>query len=151
MRKKIALIIGSILGVIAIFFLIKNASRYFDSDLAGVDANHDGVRDDVEALINENYSDENIRIAARHLHQGIQAAILDPAGHDTNMILCSAVCLVYRLNGQPYSGSQIEAWTANTRARIKQYLKAEARDNGKIIGCHLDDEEACRYETPIKR
>ena len=120
-----------------------------DFDLAGIDANHDGVRDDVEALITERYSDEKVRLGARHLHQGIQAAILDPVGHDENMILCAARCLRHVTKAGAV-GKEIESHTANTRARIRAYMKAEARDGGKIIGCPLDFEESCLYESHTK-
>ena len=150
MRKRLAWPILATTGLILLLLLLRGGIFRGDTDLAGVDANQDGVRDDVETFINEHYADERVRMAARHLHQGIQAAILDPAGHDTNMILCASGCLA-DLTGKRDVGAEIEAATANTRARIRQYVKAEARDSGKIIGCPLDFKEACAYAGSKKR
>ncbi len=125
-------------------------TRQATATLAGVDSNHDGVRDDVEEFIEKQYSDERIRIVARELHRGIQDSILHPDSWDQKKGLFPVDCLSYIA---PEKESQIvheiEVKTANTRERIRAYWKANARDSGTILPKARSKEEACGFDSRL--
>jgi hypothetical protein len=105
------------------------------SDIAGPDANGNGVRDDIEEYIVKNYTNEKERKAVMQDARAMQASLLV----DVSDILAikkvglqmsrSVNCLFSIFNAEgdlkqnPHAISrQVEAITTNTKPRLKAYL-----------------------------
>ena len=132
MNRNRSIIIGIVIALVGAFILYLNGSKA--GSLTGVDHNQNGVRDDVEKLIDEKYHDERIKIIAREMHKGILDAIRDPQHWDSTRTLYAQQCLDALFpNESGKIGREIEAATANTKERIRAYWKANAKDNGKIL------------------
>jgi hypothetical protein len=135
---------------VAVFFFRGGISN---KSLAGIDADNNGFRDDVEKFIDTQYPDEKIRIAARQFHKGIQNAILDPENWDPSEFFKASDCLHYL---DPEHASEIsgklEAETANKSDRIRAYWKANATLSGTIVPGIKPRKEACSFgPTPREK
>jgi hypothetical protein len=115
------------------------------STLEGTDANGNGVRDDIDAFIERNYSTEPQRRAASQLAAHFQRTILvDKSDRDAlkrqSVHGARAVrCIYARFNGadgskQPAAvGYELEAITANTKERLKAYLAYSKGLDGAVV------------------
>jgi len=113
--------------------------------LEGVDANGNGVRDDIDAFIERNYSTEPQRRAASQLAAHFQKTILvdksDRAALKRQSVLgMRAVrCVAARFNGVDGSKQagavvyELEAVTANTKERLKAYLAYSKGLDGTVV------------------
>ena len=113
--------------------------------LEGVDVDGNGIRDDIDAFIGSNYSTEPQRRAASQLAAHFQKTILvdksDRAALKRQSVLgARAVGCVYdRFNGVDGSKQaaavvwELEAVTANTRARLKAYWAYSKGLDGTVI------------------
>ena len=107
--------------------------------IAGVDANHNGVRDDVEKYIAKTYADpakKDTRAALMQYAKTLQAAVVDAstpstataavAGQHLQELATAFQCLGAR-NSQDFAvvTSELRLIALNTDARRQAYLKAE--------------------------
>lgn len=102
------------------------------NSLEGVDANLDGIRDDVESFINFNYAGIDQRNAARQFASTLQEALLvneedlDAAKAVSIKITRAVNCIYSRFDGtgkEPFDAVRdIESVTTNTKERLLQYL-----------------------------
>lgn len=104
------------------------------SNIAGVDANANGVRDDIEEFISRNYPLDSQRAAAMQYARGMQSALLVDASDisavkEVKRQLSMATRCLYSKFGeksdvkQPASvGSELIAVTTNTKQRLLAYL-----------------------------
>lgn len=115
--------------------------------IAGIDANANGVRDDIEAYITQKYPQEEQRAAAMQDAAALQAALLtDP----TNSAAVKAAslkssrainCVFLKFNSanDPTNASpaivarKTLAMTTNTKARLLAYLAYDNALNGTVI------------------
>jgi len=92
-------------------------------DLAGIDANHNGVRDDIERIILNAPLSEKHRMATMRLAKALQEVMAEPpldreaARQRGRQTLDAAICLASL--GAPLRslGTELEAYTFNTPAR----------------------------------
>ena len=119
--------------------------------IAGIDANHDGIRDDLEKLIDEKWgSDPKIRSAARYLAKTYQDEILHPDTADEKAGLFAIDCLFYVAPKQAYDISKaLEEAAANTYPRVNALFRESARFNGKILHGAKSREEACAFDPAL--
>jgi hypothetical protein len=147
LRLKLWLLFG-LSGFVICFFIFRIISNKAES-LEGVDSDRDGIRDDVQAFIEKSYSDPKVRIVAGELHKSIQLMILKPET-DYKRIIFAQQCLHFLYpDTSGKIGREIEAQTANTRARIKAYWKANARLSGSVISGAATNEEACSFNKTL--
>ena len=102
--------------------------------LQGIDANGNGVRDDVEAYINANYTMPLQRAAALQAAKAFQATLLvDPSNVQAAKVTASRVIdglnwIFSRFDGAPATkdpsqvSKELEAITTNTKQRLLAYL-----------------------------
>lgn len=112
--------------------------------IEGIDANNNGVRDDIEAYILSEYSEEEQRKAAMQLARGFQSALLvdleDVASlrrvdrQLTYGINC--VFSIFHADENAQNPTQVlyelEAITANTKARLQAYLSYNKALDGTV-------------------
>jgi hypothetical protein len=104
------------------------------STLAGIDANGNGVRDDVEAYISAQYGEASQRAAAMQVARALQAALfvnvqdVAAAKEVSRKVTHAANCVFSRFPGPPGSKDparvikELEGVTANTKPRLLAYL-----------------------------
>ena len=121
--------------------------------LEGIDANGNGIRDDIDAYIERNYSTEPQRRAARQLAANLQKTLLvnkaDRAAlNQVEMEGGRAVhCIFLRFGGangskHPAAVSQeLESVTANTKDRLKAYLAYSKAMDGTVMS--LPEGDTC--------
>ena len=113
--------------------------------LEGIDANGNGIRDDIDAFIERNYSTEAQRRAASQLAAHFKKTILVDKS-DRNALRRQAVlgahavgCVNDRFNGAGGSKQaaavvyELEAVTANTKKRLKAYFAYAKGLDGAVI------------------
>lgn len=103
-----------------------------DASIAGVDADANGVRDDVEAYIAGNYASEAERAAAMQYAKGMQAALLVDTSNiaavkEVKRQMSRALHCVYDKFGggtkQPATvNEELRAISTNTKQRLLAYL-----------------------------
>lgn len=145
MTRSKTFFIVAVAAVVATAGVLSIRSCSSTESLAGVDSNHDGVRDDVEKFIVDHYPDEKVRIVARELHKGTQEVMLDSKS-DGKRALFAIDCLfdvAPDIAGKVVD--EIEAETANTLPRIVAYWKANQRFSGSILPRAKSKEEACGF------
>ena len=113
------------------------------STIKGIDSNHNGVRDDIEAYISNTYIQEELRSAVLQAAKAMQEALLvdktDPIAVEeiANKNIYAMKCLYSKfaeLNSQKEPALaciEIEAMTTNTVLRLNEYLKLNKALNGK--------------------
>jgi hypothetical protein len=105
-------------------------------NLTGVDDNQNGIRDDIEKYINKNYSDEGQRKALFQDAKVMQESLLIDI---TDMIAVKKIgiqqsrsihCIFSKFKSTDVSdqnpsiiSKKIESMTANTKERLKAYLR----------------------------
>ena len=110
--------------------------------LAGMDANGDGVRDDIASHIFRKYTDPAQRKAAMQAARAFQTQILVDKGNE--MALEEASKAMFRaircrskvFRGEGFEGYQmmdeLEAMSANTKDRLKAYLAFSKARSGTV-------------------
>ncbi len=102
--------------------------------LAGPDDDRNGVRDDIDAYIARSYADPGQRAAALQLARALQAAVvLNSPEKEPNRLVGQQMSRATYCTGLRFSasgtpnfhtvGRELEAITANTKARLKAYLQ----------------------------
>jgi hypothetical protein len=121
--------------------------------LEGVDANGNGIRDDIDAFIDRSYSTELQRRAARQMAANLQKTLL--ANKEDKAALKQVDtgagrairCLFLRFDGSngskhPEAVSQeLESVTANTKERLKAYLAYSKAMDGAVMS--LPEGDTC--------
>lgn len=151
LSRLIRMVVFFIAGLTILVLFAWKAKTNPDSSLTGQDLNNDGVRDDIEKYINDNYQGEKTRIVARELHLSFQDAILHPEKWDWKRMIYADDCLSYINPSQANRISrEMEAKTANTLARIRAYWKANARLSGGVYpGFAPSQKEACGFDKRL--
>jgi outer membrane murein-binding lipoprotein Lpp len=119
--------------------------------LAGIDANKDGVRDDIEVYINKTYSQPEQKAAARQEAKSMQA-ILSAGTMNTKVAKVldlqsekSMNCLFLKfdeLKGHKYPGQvsrEIVSMSTNTKARLLAYLAYNKALDGTVLATSEGD------------
>ena len=113
-------------------------------DLLGPDANHDGVRDDIEAYIDKAYTDQahrNAALQAARAMQGVFVVDLDDplAVRQVNRLLARADQCIYQVFRDANAtkpaaqvSSELEAMAVNTKQRLHRYLDFNKALDGAI-------------------
>lgn len=106
--------------------------------VAGVDANHDGVRDDVDRYISATYPNSaKTRSALMQYAKGVQTSFVNvstasqAAAHESQMLRAGA-CLTATM-GSAAAISEIDARMANTPDRVKARSTYEGYLEGKVF------------------
>lgn len=119
--------------------------------LEGVDANGNGIRDDIDAFIERSYATEPQRQAARQLAANLQKTlVVDKQDRAALMRIESeggrAVrCVATRFTGEDGSrhgaavGQELEAVTTNTKARLLAYLAYNKAMDGSVLSAPEGD------------
>ncbi|MEX5213979.1 MAG: hypothetical protein NW703_07415 [Nitrospiraceae bacterium] len=125
--------------------------------VAGVDADNDGVRDDIETYIDGTYSGGSAgstRDALRQYAKAVQAAMLD-AGDQARSVthanerFRAIECLMARRPADfPTVFSELRAKILNTDARSKAYLQADAQVTATPIALLPADQWPSTCVTP---
>ena len=112
------------------------------TSLLGIDANNNGVRDDIEAYINNlGFNPAQVRAAmqkAKILQQTLTVNTKDPAAVQRlgEKSMASTKCLgdTFRAVGQSSSelSQMLESYTMNTKARVMQYLSYNSASSGSV-------------------
>ena len=110
--------------------------------IAGVDANHDGVRDDIEAWIARLPDNEEQKYWLGRVHTAVTNSMLVDVKDEyalrevANDITLTTDC---QMDAYPpdtslgyHRGADIEKLTVNTRARQKAYRRFNASQNGTV-------------------
>lgn len=101
--------------------------------VAGLDANSDGVRDDVETYINQAASDTPSRSALRQFAKAAQASMLDAGNESLSAIHATErfraiECLMARRSADyPTLFTDLRARILNTALRTAAYLQADGQ------------------------
>lgn len=120
------------------------------SSLLGIDANNNGVRDDIEAYINSlGFTPAQVRAAmqkAKILQQTLTVNTKDPAAVQQlgEKSMASTNCLgdTFTAPGQRSQVSQmLESYTMNTKTRVMQYLGYNSASSGSVT--RLPDGDTC--------
>jgi hypothetical protein len=114
--------------------------------LKGIDADGNGIRDDIDRLIAKSYSGTSIikKVAerrARALQQSMEATTPEQAQIAGDAIMhagdCAYVLLPHATPEQrkfrERMSTEIEALTANTKERLKAYWHSEALSSGMVF------------------
>lgn len=115
--------------------------------IGGIDVNHDGVRDDIEAFIKQRYTESKERAAMLQYARSTQDSVLvdktDRAAAKAVMAKASrAIKCVFAIfnpeknpnNALPHLvTNEIDSLTTNTKARLKAYLAFSRALDGSVI------------------
>ena len=112
--------------------------------LEGVDANGNGIRDDIDAFIDRSYSTEPQRRAARQLAANLQKILLVNKSDKAALRQVETGgwprvhCVFLRFVGRRVKQAcgckpQLESVTANTKNRLKAYLAYSKAMDGTVI------------------
>ena len=123
--------------------------------VAGIDADTDGVRDDVQIRIHTTYYDSASRSATRQLAEAFQDFLVQgtdkPGALAAAASLNSAIDCLYSMDPENFGDlvDGVEAAVINTSARSKAYARAGAFISGGIftVSTVADNAASCR-ETP---
>jgi len=136
-----------------------NSREHFDaeplpkSDVAGTDANNDHIRDDIEAFINQNYSDKEwTRLAARQTARAYQHGLVwaddktkvRNAGQEHAYALD---CLGVSAENWSEISGEILAQTINTEERLNAYFRKNKNEGGSVTVSAQDEKAACTFIT----
>lgn len=132
------------------FFPILRPGILIGETIAGVDANKDGVRDDLEKLIEAKYSyNPKVRSVARQLAKTYQAEIENPNTTPVQPGLDAVDCLV---DIADLAGDEIlktiQATAANTFERARALIRYSARFNGQILS---SSQNPCSFDPELSK
>jgi uncharacterized protein with von Willebrand factor type A (vWA) domain len=115
------------------------------TELKGIDANNNGIRDDIDQLIEQKFSETpEIKRAAEQeaiaLQQFMEAKTKEEALKFAEQIGRATSC-TFKILSHPIRdyeirqalSKEIEAWTTNTRERLIKYLESSKLINGAYI------------------
>lgn len=107
--------------------------------IEGVDANHNGVRDDIEAWIASLPDTELQKHRLTVLHQAIKRGMMANLKNEDDLreagddVFAAAYCAADAFPGiDPYHDTMVRNFTVNTRQRYKAYGKFNAALNGAV-------------------
>jgi len=129
-----------------------------NATLLGVDSDNDGIRDDVQIWIDENFKNKplELKLAFKQYATDVQTSM--PTSNDktasiiaSHATIKSQICL-YEMGDllgvpgkeQELTRQKIELMYLNTRERIEDEIKADKNFHGQS-GTMLSREEACRF------
>ncbi len=101
--------------------------------VAGLDSDANGVRDDVDAYIDETYSDPAVRGALRQYAKAVQIAMIDAgsaalsATHAVERFRAIECVMAQRPDDFPIVFSELRARILNTDQRTSAYLQADGQ------------------------
>jgi len=112
--------------------------------IRGPDKDRNGIRDDIDQLIDGKYSDtratkQAAQQKARALQQLMESTTRDEALSAGEELERSAACLMKMLPGEAnykrrrMLARELEAWTANTRERFVKYWDSNGLASGSIF------------------
>ncbi|HEX9503694.1 MAG TPA: hypothetical protein VF974_05230 [Patescibacteria group bacterium] len=131
----VALLLIVIVGSVYLWKAIKTTSSLSYSDLAGTNANHNGVRDDVEDYILKTYTNKNVQLALFQEARAIQSALIhsaDPSVYnmDVKNSIKAVDCLYYVNKKNAYKMTrEIEVRMINTPQRLRAWLNVNNNSN----------------------
>ncbi|WPU67174.1 hypothetical protein [Peredibacter starrii] len=141
MRKLVTVVLLNVLiGIVNGFAGVQEPDRIRnDATLAGIDSDKDGIRDDVQILIEYEFSkDSRILKAARQKAKYLQLSILTAEDKDKSIqvarkSLDTNSCLVHvaGLEESMRITRFIEKKTFNTKDRLYAYVKANGNFSGE--------------------
>jgi len=109
--------------------------------IAGLDANANGVRDDMERYIDSKPNSQPQKNSLKSLHRAFNKAMtVDTKDRNAlrevaNSINLSVICIhqTYPLEEASPAGREIEKLTVNTRGRYDAYMKFNSAMNGTVM------------------
>lgn len=114
-------------------------SRDFTDTVAGIDANANGVRDDIESFIATTYVDSKQRAAMMQVAASEQNAILNSSTKQAAFLAAQRVyrsldcaILVFGTKDFAKKADEILAMTLNTKTRAKAYVSARTASAGRV-------------------
>ena len=132
---------SEILSIPSPFSLLTEVQGQTLAGLTGTDSNDNGIRDDIDQLIEQkfSYTSEVKRAAeqeARALQQFMEAKTKETALEATEKVARATSCTFKVLSDPVHDyekrqalSNEIEAWTTNTKERLLKYL-----ETSKLIG-----------------
>lgn len=148
MKRKRLFAVSSVL----LLGLLVSLLYFRRESLEGRDSNGDGIRDDVEALIEAKYSSSETKSAARHFARTLQEAIVRPDATEEKAMTYAVDCLFFVAPTQAFEITEaIHAATANTYARTRALIKESSRFNGKILRGASSRAEACAFDPSLTK
>lgn len=123
--------------------------------LGGIDADNNGVRDDIDKIINAKWPHKVQRQAARQIARAFRLALLADKSNDaemrkTNRLMSRAINCAYHLADNskhkinpPATTKMLRAFMMNTKQRFLEYNKYNAFFHGKALGS--SDGDTCDY------
>lgn len=107
--------------------------------LSGVDANQDGLRDDIAQLIQSYPFTTSQQLAATTAYAKVLQALATTSA-DTTAAVQTAVklqrareCMAKQIPGYTQYSRQVHAYTFNTEARVQAYLAFQKQLRGQLI------------------
>jgi hypothetical protein len=115
-----------------------------NSTLGGMDSDNNGIRDDVQRFINENYgSNENIKLAAKQLAQDFQSKLLVSDKEEAIFFLDKQAEAIWCLGGIAGDSlayiKTLEPLYLNTEERIRKSLLVRSWYHGQGLPKSIDD------------
>lgn len=113
-------------------------SRDFTDSVGGIDANANGVRDDIEAFINKTYTDSKQRAAMMQYAGALQSLLLNSytkeAAYLSEKKVFRALDCADEIFGESYSKLTLDilAMTLNTKQRAQAYVAADKLSSGQM-------------------
>jgi hypothetical protein len=130
--------------------LPKNLDR--TDSLAGIDENQNGIRDDIERYIVENYPDEGQKRALFQDAKVMQKSLLVNVSDMTAVkkigveMSRSVTCIFSKFKSRDVSdqnphiaSKKIEFMTTNTKERLKAYLRFNKAMDGSVLSSPIGD------------
>ncbi len=127
-----------ILAALALgFFLFPRGGDSLE-EVAGPDKNRDGIRDDIEAYIDNNFQDPKHNAALRQTARAMQQTINEPDKEplrQAQKVSAGQRCLDERLGIERGSevGDKLEQMHADTSPRIRRYLRFNKNLSGLVL------------------
>ncbi|HKP94269.1 MAG TPA: PEP-CTERM sorting domain-containing protein [Fibrobacteria bacterium] len=123
------------------------------STLAGIDANGNGIRDDVEIYIAANFGhSEKLREALNQMavstQKGIVATTVQQSMDAANADMRSMECLRYVSPGSK-AWKSLEAVSLNTPDRIRAWEAHEERLGGKVFPSAENEKASCGFDPDL--
>src|SRR3989338_613109 len=153
--KKYSKIAVAIFILLVVIFGFRNCTPKSAYELLGTDKNRDGLRDDVEAYVENKYGkDKKIFLIVRELSKAIQNKVFSPENVDSIQVSKTMYCLHHFIERDHQRGLEIlqdvQAAIFNTYPRIRAYAKYNARLNGKILANYDGDlKSACAFDPTL--
>lgn len=110
-----------------------------DKTIAGIDSDNDGIRDDIQRWINEEFSTQpKVQMAMRQIAMGRQLDLLSVANKEQSIIasnkyLNDAICLssIVGIDQKSKLNRELDSKLLNTKDRLYAEIKANANFSGQ--------------------